>query len=373
MVAERRLPGIAVISACLLCYASRPGLTGACAAATPGEAKLRVTVHVRTPTLPRGANPVLEIELINPLEQRIFVRGFSPGNEILELAIPGRGFSRLPMGDHGDASDVRSTIIEPNQRMAFARFMMWSFEPDRWALPAGRYEIRVRPNAGISIRTEQGEPIDFKLVSSAAEFVYWQPDPEEEAANKQLRTAFLAINHTSTDRQEASPAGRAFDAYQSFLTVYPQGPLSDEVRYLGLAAAIDLLGRSETSGEDKVRALDSAAKWARRCIALGPPYTAQLLTWNLDRGGNPLLESAWMNDRLDLARDLVAALDEKYPDDAGGRAVRQVLLDTLVYSPEQARERAEALLPLVHDDQCRLRIEGTLANASRKNKAKSDN
>ncbi len=292
-----------------------------------------------------GENFTLVTRVYNPNSQTVILRDFTLGYEQprLEASSADGSFRSIYCGP-AETAPGEACQIGPGGSVTHRRFAYQDLSVMRWPDRAGVYRLRaVAPTTGSG--QVNGVTVKIDWICSEVELRVREASAIERSAIDFLR-----------DRQEQFDTGLRegksvslllATTCRTFLSDYGNTVYAPEVRWRLARALVDLLASSDRrklpsqTVVELVSVLDEAVTY---CLSMGLPYSAEFLTWDLDRGGSPVFELATKHSRVELLQHIANELNHKVPDDDDADRYRRAIVLDAMGSKHEARQEINALL-----------------------------
>lgn len=295
-----------------------------------------------------GENFVLHLRLQNPNTFSVVLRssGMLSEEVVLELRLPEtESYVRLPSGAHESGGPKRTVTLGPRETLEDSRFFYRDFGRDQWNMPPGEYVLRATPTIDASQprANRQGRPVDWG--TATVTFTLEQPGAREAMALE-------CLNKAQSDYDDARHRdGVSFNNQdflirirKRFLVRFPESRYAPEIRFKLANSLLSKIDNADRNGqlqdEDSLRLLDDCLAF---CVERGGLYAKPFLTWDMDRGGNQVLNYSLRFGRDALLRRITAALVAAYPEEKDAALYRRALVAESEDSVDDLQRAADSL------------------------------
>ena len=309
-----------------------------------GASAVRCEIVFDAQELVFGENPPITLRLENANAFDVWVPAPEAGVVVYEIELYSdsqdrAGIIRAP--DHPSVIGIPYFRLTPGATIECKHLLLPQFDHTRLDSPIGGYSVAPRPvlKPRLSEEPRPASNLPSWDVGSAT-FRIRPPDDHEQAALDMLWRGLREIEDSGRIQKYAAIQRQHVELYDSFLKEYGDTPYADEVRNELVYDLFTLLANKEGQPNWREAHWPLLEESVQDLLRRGEPYCGVCVAWDMNRGGNHLVEMAARKGRDDLLRALVSAIDQRNPADAEGAAYRRILVEAATGSLDKARELA---------------------------------
>lgn len=347
-----------------------PAVTGAQTDAAK-SIPMRLELTLVSPNIVTGETLILRVRITNPNPFTVFLEGFEFGDiePKIEMQTGDGGFRRAG-GSTEHVLGGPPIELRGGGYIEIRRFLIDFLVVDRWPQDPGFYRLRLASSLNALNPDNLSEYWRVDWTSNEVELTVTEPSPLDHRAME-----FLMRNLSfgpSAENDLRSPIERSLsriNTYREFVKSFGDSAYGHEIRWTLAKELTELLGgryRRELSADQLADLQDAFAHSVTFCLDRGSIYADEFLEWDVDRGGNEVLEQALMRGQWELLERLEKELALRRPDDQAAILFRRTIILAFTGKEREARATLGKLRMDFPKSPYVQTAEGDLAEASRK-------
>jgi len=314
MKTSESLAGLLVISATLVLIAPVRGQS----------VKMRLEIELDHPTCRVLENFTLKVRVVNPNRFPVILPGFEMGYSEPEIHLVLENGETIRLY-YGTTDSTRTKIPIPVPAggvLESHRFLFSDFSHERWPVEPGVFVLCGKTHISSCRLTLDGEqvPIEWEIPEISVRVEGTQGKDREAM---QFLTDRLQDDGSKEGRKRVASTHR-IRIFGEFLERFDETVYAPEIRWELSKLLKQEIGERQSPYYKDLKMIALLDECLRFCVERGGAYAEEFTRWDATRGDNYNFEFALMFGRLELLRQLVGAIDARYPDDTAAKLYRKV-------------------------------------------------